>query len=140
MNPKTTVVKKPVTTRKWHLIDLSGQNLGRISTKIAQILMGKHNPLFSYHRDDGDYVVAINASQITVTGKKLDDKIYYHYTGYAGNLREISLKAMMAKDPCKVINHAVAGMLPKNRLRDKRLSRLKIFAGSEHPYATKISS
>lgn len=140
MNPKTTVVKKPILTRKWQLIDLSGQNLGRISTKIAQILMGKHNPLFSYHRDDGDYVVAINASKITVTGKKLDDKIYYHHTGYAGHLREYSLKAMMAKDPCKVINHAVAGMLSKNRLRDKRLSRLKIFAGSEHPYATKISS
>jgi large subunit ribosomal protein L13 len=139
MNSKTTVVKKPITTRKWHLIDLSGQNLGRVSTKIAQILIGKHHPLFSYHRDDGDYVVAINASKVVVTGNKLNDKIYYHYTGYAGNLRELSLKTLMVKDPRLVINHAVAGMLPKNRLRDKRLSRLKIFAGSEHPYTDKLN-
>lgn len=139
MKAKTTVVKSPLVKRQWHLIDLSGQVLGRVSTQIAQILIGKNNPLFSYHRDDGDYVVAINSSQLKFTGDKLNKKIYHHYTGYAGNLKSLSLKTVMSKNPNKVLENAVNGMIPKNRLRAKRLSRLKIFAGSEHPYADKLT-
>ena len=100
--------------------------------------MGKDKPTFSYHRDDGDYVVAINAKDIVVTGKKLKQKIYYHHTAFAGHLNEISLKELMAKDPRQVIEFAVHGMLPKNHLRSLRMRRLKISAGAEHKYAEKI--
>jgi large subunit ribosomal protein L13 len=136
---KTTVTKGNQIKRSWHLIDLSGQTLGRACSQIAQILMGKNNPLFSYHRDDGDYVVAINASEIKVTGKKLKDKIYYHHTHWSGGLKELSLKEMMQKDPRKVITHGVYGMLPKNKLRDQRITRLKVFVDSNHPYADKLN-
>jgi large subunit ribosomal protein L13 len=136
---KTTVVKGSQIKRSWHLIDLSGQTLGRVCTQIAQILIGKNNPLFSYHRDDGDYVVAINATDIKVTGKKLKDKIYRHHTHWSGGLKELSLKEMLEKDPRKVIIHGVYGMLPKNKLRDRRITRLKVFVGATHPYADKLN-
>jgi large subunit ribosomal protein L13 len=136
---KTTVTKGNQTKRSWYLVDLSGQTLGRVCTQIAQILMGKNSPLFSYHRDDGDYVVAINASEIKVTGKKLKDKIYYHHTHWSGGLKELSLKEMLQKDPRKVIIHGVYGMLPKNKLRDRRITRLKVFVGNEHPYTDKLN-
>jgi large subunit ribosomal protein L13 len=136
---KTTVTKGNQIKRSWHLIDLSGQTLGRVCSQIAQILMGKNNPLFSYHRDDGDYVVAINASEIKVTGKKLKDKIYYHHTHWSGGLKELSLKEMLQKDPRKVITHGVYGMLPKNKLRDQRITRLKVFVGDDHPFTDKLN-
>lgn len=139
MKAKTTVTKGTITTRKWHLVDLAGKTLGRVSTEIAQILIGKANPLFSYNRDDGDYVIAINADKIIVTGGKEKKKLYQHYTGYAGNLKELTFAELMAKDSRKVIYHAVHGMVPKNRLRSIRMTRLKIFAGSEHKYADKLS-
>jgi large subunit ribosomal protein L13 len=138
MKTKTTVLKGNNVDRKWHLIDLKGKTLGRVCTEIAQILMGKNKPTFSYHRDDGDYVVAINASEIVATGDKLKQKIYYHHTAWSGHLKELTLAEMLKKDPRLVIENGVKGMLPKNRLRDIRLTRLKIFAGAEHKYADKL--
>lgn len=138
MKLRSTITKENTVVRKWHLVDLEGQTLGRISVKLASLLMGKDKPSFSFQRDDGDYVVAINSDKIVVTGKKLTDKIYYHHTAFAGHLNEMSLKDMMAKDSRQVIVHGVNGMLPKNKQRDRRLARLKIFTGSEHPYGDKI--
>lgn len=136
---KTTVTKSNIVTRQWRVIDLEGQVLGRASVEIAHILMGKDLTTFSPNRDDGDYVVAINAAKIIVTGKKEKDKIYYSYSGFPGGLKELSFETMMKKDPRKVIAHAVAGMLPKNKLRDVRLTRLKIFVDDQHPYHDKIN-
>lgn len=138
MKAKSTVLKGPTLKRDWILYDLSGKTLGRAATDLAAILMGKNKTTFSYHRDDGDYVVAINANALVFTGKKLTQKIYYHHTAWSGHLKELSLKDMMSKDSRQVIKLAVSGMLPKNRLRDLRLSRLKIFTGSEHLYADKF--
>lgn len=138
MKAGTTVVKEKEITRRWHLIDLSGQTLGRASVQIANLLMGKDKLSFSFNRDDGDYVIAINATKVQVTGNKLKEKIYYHHTAFSGHLKEISLKELMAKDARKVIIHGVSGMLPKNKLRDQRLARLKVFLNSDHPYADKI--
>ncbi len=135
---KTTVLKGNQVERCWHLIDLSGQTLGRVCTQIATILMGKDKTTFSYHRDDGDYVVAINAENVKVTGKKLKEKIYYHHTHWSGGLKELTLAEMLKKDPRKVISHGVYGMLPKNKLRDIRMTRLKVFVGVDHPYTDKI--
>lgn len=135
---KTTVLKGNQVERSWHLIDLSNQTLGRVCTQIAQILMGKNKPTFSYHRDDGDYVIAINAAEIKVTGSKLKEKIYYHHTHWAGGLKELSLNEMLKKDARQVIIHGVHGMLPKNKLRDVRMTRLKVFIGSDHPYTDKL--
>ena len=136
---KTTVLKGNQVERSWHLIDLKGQTLGRICTQIASILMGKDKTTFSYHRDDGDYVVAINAADIQTTGKKLKQKIYYHHTAWTGHLKELKLSELMAKDPRKVISHGVYGMLPKNKLRDIRMTRLKVFVGPDHKYADKFN-
>ncbi len=136
---KTTVTKGNLVKRQWQLVDLSGQTLGRACTQIAQILMGKNSPLFSYHRDDGDYVIAINSDKIQATGKKLKDKIYRHHTHWSGGLKELTLKEMLEKDSRQVIIHGVYGMLPKNKLRDARIARLKVFVGSDHPYADKLS-
>ncbi len=138
MKSKTTVTKGNNIDRQWHLVDLNGQTLGRISVKIATLLQGKNKVDYSPNRDAGDYVVAINAKNIQVTGKKLTEKIYYHHTGYAGHLKEFTLGQLMKSDPRKVIHHGVLGMLPKNKLRHDRMTRLKIFVGSEHPYNDKI--
>ena len=135
---KTTVLKGNHVDRKWHLVDLKGKTLGRAATEIAKILTGKNKLTFSYHRDDGDYVVAINAADIQVTGKKMKKKIYYRHTAWAGHLKSLTLKELMAKDPRKVIHHAVNGMIPKNRLRKTRMTRLKVFVGPEHKYADKL--
>ena len=137
-NNKTTVVKGNHVDRSWHLIDLAGQSWGRSATKITPFLIGKHKVDYSTHRDAGDYVVAINAGKIKVTGKKMVQKIYYHHSGYTGNLKELTLKQLFAKDPRKVIYSAVRGMLPKNKLRSKRLVRLKIFVDDKHTYTDKF--
>lgn len=140
MNQNTTVIKGNEVKRQWILVDVANETLGRACTKIAQLLMGKQNPDFSYHRDDGAYVVVINASEIRVTGKKATEKIYYHHTAFAGHLKELTFNEMMAKDPREVIKHGVFGMLPKNRLRDRRLQRLKVFVGADHKYADKLAT
>ena len=138
MKAKTTVTKGNSFERSWHLVDLQDQTLGRICVKLANLLMGKNKVDFSHNRDAGDYVVAINSNGIHVTGSKLTDKIYYHHTGYAGNLKELSLGQLMKSDSRKVIYHGVMGMLPKNKLRDRRMSRLKIFVDGNHSYNDKI--
>lgn len=138
MKAITTIQKGNNPKREWHLVDLSGKTLGRVATEIAALLTGKNKPTFSYHRDDGDYVVAINAKDIVFTGKKLKQKIYYHHTAFSGHLKELSLKEQMVKDPSKVIEQAVYGMMPKNSLRSKRIRRLKIFADSQHTFADKL--
>ncbi len=135
---KTTVLKGNQIERTWHLVDLSGQTLGRVCTQIATILMGKNKTTFSYHRDDGDYVVAINANNIKVTGSKLKEKTYYHHTHWSGGLKELTLAEMLKKDPRKIITHGVYGMLPKNKLRNIRMTRLKVFVDTNHPYTDKI--
>ena len=136
---KTSVLKGNQVNRNWHLIDLSNQTLGRICTQIASILMGKDKTTFSYHRDDGDYVVAINAADIRVTGSDLKDKIYRRHTHWPGGLKELTLNEKNKKDPRLVIKSGVYGMLPKNKLRDRRMTRLKIFTDSNHPYADKLT-
>lgn len=140
MKPKTLVASSQKIQRQWHLIDLTGETLGRAATKIAQLIVGKNKSDFSYHLDQGDYVVALNADKIVVTGRKSIQKRYYFHTAYAGHLKDFSLKEMMAKDPREVIYHAVLGMVPKNRLRQTRLTRLKIFVGDKHPYQDKFKS
>ena len=124
--------------RRWHLIDLQDKILGRVSAQIAVMLIGKNKPNYQPNFDLGDYVVAINAAKIKVTGKKLIDKIYSSHSGYPGGLRQINLGDLLKKDPRKVIEKAVNGMLPKNKLQTPRLRRLKVFSGAEHPYAAEL--
>lgn len=139
MNKQTTTVTKgKTTTRAWRLVDLEGKVLGRAATEIAAMLTGKNLTTFSPNRDDGDCVVAINAAKIVVTGGKEKTKVYYHYSGFPGGLKEMPYEMLMKKDPRKIIEHAVAGMIPKNKLRSLRLARLKIFIDDQHPYHDKI--
>lgn len=126
--------------RDWHLIDAQDQILGRLVTKIAAILMGKNKPYFVRYLDCGDYVVVINAKNIKVTGKKEKQKLYYRYSGYPGGLRSRSLGEMRQTMPEKIIAEAVKGMLPQNKLRDRILTRLYVFAEAEHPYKDKFKS
>ncbi len=120
--------------RQWHLIDAKGAILGRMSTQIATYLMGKHKPDYSAHMDMGDYVVVVNAKDVELTGKKKSQKVYYGHSGYPGGFKEVSFEKMIDEHPEKVIQLAVKRMLPKNRLNSKRMVRLKVFSGSEHPY------
>ena len=131
-------MKKNTFDQKWHLIDLDGQILGRVSAKISTLLIGKNKPTYRPNLDEGDFVVVINASKIKVTGKKLSEKKYYSHSGYPGGLKEINLENLMEKDPRKVVEKSVKGMLPKNKLQTPRLRRLKVFSGAEHPYADKL--
>lgn len=132
---KTYSAKPSDVTRNWYVIDASDATLGRISTRVATLLTGKGKPQFTHHIDCGDFVVIINADKLVVTGNKMQDKMYYKHSGYPGGLREASLADKMAKDSTEVIFKAVRGMLPVNKLRDDRLQRLKIYAGSEHNHA-----
>lgn len=131
--PKVSEIK-----REWHLIDVTGKVLGRSATEIARFLMGKHKPTYSQHMDMGDYVVVVNASKITLTGKKSEQKVYYTHSGYPGGLKEIKYSKLLSEAPEKVIIHAVTGMLPDNRLKSKRLTRLKVFADDKHSYEDKF--
>lgn len=132
---KTYNLKTADATPAWHIIDAEGQTLGRLATRVARLLTGKDKPSYSPHVVSGDVVVVINSAKIKVTGQKLTDKIYYHHTGYPGGIREISLRDQMVKNPNKVIEHAVAGMLPKNKLQPLMLKNLKVYANAEHPHA-----
>lgn len=120
--------------RKWYLVDANGQTLGRLSTKIANILRGKNKVSFSPHMDNGDYIVVINADKIAVTGNKLEDKIYYSHSGFLGGIKEISLGKLLVKKPTEALRKSVSGMLPKNKLRKDMLARLKLVNGAEHIY------
>ncbi len=135
-----TATKASQISRHWHLIDLKNKVLGRVSTQIAGKLMGKTKPHFVRHLDCGDFVVAINAKDITVTGRKRSQKIYYHHSGYPGGFKELTFEQLYKKDPRKIILHAVKGMLPKNKLRKKMIARLKVFVDDKHPYQDKFTS
>lgn len=138
MKKQTVPTKISDIKRSWHLIDAKDAILGRISTSIAELLMGKGKPYFVRNLDCGDYVVVINAKDVKVTGKKELKKQYTRYSGYPGGLRRETLKELRGRKPEEVIRHAVSGMLPKNRLHDRMLKRLYVFAGEEHPYQDKI--
>lgn len=129
---KTYSAKPSDVTRAWYVVDASEAPLGRVATKIAMLLTGKEKPMFTKHIDCGDYVVVINADKVVVTGKKTEDKMYYHHSQFPGGLKELRLKEVMVKDPTKVLTQAVRGMLPVNKLRPERLQRLKVYAGTEH--------
>ncbi len=132
---KTFMLRKEDVQRDWYVVDATGKTLGRLASEIARILMGKHKPTYTPHVDNGDFIIVVNAEKIHVTGKKLDKKIYYKHTGYMGHLKETTLREMLQKKPEEVIRLAVRGMLPKNKLRDRRMKRLKVYAGPEHPHA-----
>ncbi len=132
---KTFMLKKEEVQREWYVVDATGKTLGRLASEIARILIGKHKPTYTPHVDNGDFVVVINADKIHVTGKKLDKKVYYKHTGYMGHLKETTLREMLQKKPEEVIRLAVRGMLPKNKLRDRRMKRLKVYATPEHPHS-----
>lgn len=131
---KTYSAKPSEVTRTWYVIDATEAPLGRLATEAATLLTGKGKPMFSHHIDCGDYVIVINADKLVVTGKKLEQKKYYHHSHYPGGLKEATLKEVMSKDSTRAIEHAIRGMLPVNKLRAGRLARLKIYAGSEHQH------
>ena len=131
---KTYSTKRADIERKWHLIDASDKTLGRLATRIASLLMGKHKPIFSPHLDTGDFVVVINADKVHITGNKAKQKLYYRHSGYPGGLKSISLEKMMQTNPTRVIEHAVNGMLPHTRLGASMKKRLKVYAGETHPH------
>ena len=136
MSEFKTFSQKPAdVTRRWVLIDAKDATLGRISTAIAKYLIGKYKPTYTPHVDGGDYVVVINAKELVVTGAKETDKMYYRHSGFPGGLKEAQLKALREKSPESIIEEAVKGMLPKNKLQAERLKRLRIFAGAEHSHA-----
>lgn len=130
--PKTFSAKPADVTRSWHVLDAAEAPLGRLATRAARLLIGKDKPIYTSHIDCGDFVVVINADKLRVTGKKLDDKLYYRHSGYPGGLKTRTLKEQMTKDSTAVIMRAVRGMLPVNKLRAARLKRLKVYAGAEH--------
>ena len=131
---KTYSAKPHEVEAKWYLIDANGMILGRLASMIANILRGKNKPQYTPHIDTGDFVVVINSEKIKISGKKETDKIYYHHTGFPSGLRSISYRDLMAKDPTSALTKAVKGMLPHNTLGDSQLSKLKVYAGSEHPH------
>jgi len=132
---KTYVTKKKDVQREWYVVDAAGQTLGRLAARVARILHGKHKPTYSPSVDTGDFVIVVNAEKIHVTGRKLDQKIYYRYSGYPGGLKEITLRNLLQRHPTRVIEHAVRGMLPKNRLGRQMFKKLKVYAGPDHPHA-----
>ena len=132
---KTLSIKQEDVRRSWYVIDATDRTLGRLSTQIALRIRGKHKAEFTPHVDTGDYVVVINAEKVRVTGNKLDEKIYNHHTGFPGGIKSISLAKLMQKSPEKVVEMAVKGMMPKSKLGRSMISKLKVYAGNEHPHA-----
>ena len=140
LTKQTKPVKEKEIVRNWHLIDVSGQILGRVAGKISRLLQGKHKVIYVPYLDSGDYIVVINAKKVKVTGKKSQNKVYTRYSGYPGGLKTITYEKMSAEKPEEIIRHAVSGMLPKNKLRDRRLARLFIFKDENHKFADKFKS
>ena len=132
---KTQSVNKEHVLHDWCLVDADGKTLGRLSTQIANRLRGKHKPELTPHVDTGDYIVVINADKIHVTGKKETDKFYYHHTGFPGGIKSVALGKMREKSPEKILENAVKGMMPRNRLGRAMLSKLKVYAGNSHPHS-----
>jgi large subunit ribosomal protein L13 len=131
---KTYQAIKEELDRKWYLVNAEGKVLGRLSSELAKILKGKNKPTYTPHLDTGDFVIVVNAGKVTLTGKKLKDKIYYHHTGYPGGIRQMNAEKLLAKKPTEMIRMAVKGMLPKNSLGRQMLRKLKIYAGPNHPH------
>ena len=130
----TFMQKKEEVTRNWYVIDATDVNLGRLATKAAHVLRGKHKPTFTPHIDCGDNVIVINASKVNLTGNKLNDKIYYNHSGYTGGLRERTAKVMKEQYPVEMVERAIKGMLPKGRLGRQMYKKLFVYAGEEHPH------
>ena len=131
---KTYMANPDKIERKWYVVDAEGQTLGRLSAEIAKVLRGKNKPVFTPHIDTGDYVVVVNAAKVKVTGKKLDQKVYYHHSDYVGGMKETTLREMMAKKPEAVVELAVKGMLPKGPLGRSMIKKLHVYAGAEHAH------
>lgn len=131
---KTFSAKTETVERDWYVVDANGKTLGRLATEIARRLRGKHKPVYTPHVDTGDYIVVINAGKVAVTGNKRTDKVYYSHTGFPGGIKEITFEKQIQKDPRKVIESAVKGMLPRNPLGRAMFRKLKVYAGSEHPH------
>ncbi len=131
----TYMANAQTVERKWYVVDAEGMVLGRVASQVANILRGKHKPTYTPHVDTGDYVIVVNADKLVLTGKKLDQKIYYHHTGYVGGLKETKYRKLMAEKPEFALRHAVVGMLPKNPLGRKMATKLHIYSGAEHEHA-----
>ena len=136
---KTYQPKQKEVVRNWHLVNAKDQVLGRMATQIATLLMGKHKPEYSRHLDVGDFVVVVNAAKVEVTGQKREKKVYQGHSGYPGGFKEVTFKKLIEEQPAKVVEKAVFGMLPGNRLRADRMKRLRIFKGETHPYKSKLN-
>ncbi len=134
----TYSTKRTDIKQEWFLVDASGQTLGRMAARIAVILRGKNKPIYAPNIDTGDFVIVVNADKIRVTGRKLEDKLYYRHSGYPGGLRSVSLGRMMASSPATVIEKAVRGMLPRSKLGDAMASKLKVYAGPDHPHQAQM--
>jgi len=134
-SPSATDIK-----REWQVVDASGQVLGRLASQVAKLLMGKHKSIYTPHLDTGDYVMVLNAAKVELSGKKANQKIYYRHSGYPGGLKEITFRELFSKDPTRVVEAAVKGMLPKSRLGRAMFKKLRVYAGSEHPHHAQVAS
>lgn len=132
---KTEFAKKETVQRKWYVIDAQDQVLGRLAAEIARRLRGKHKPIYSPHVDTGDYIIVVNADKIRLTGKKMENKVYYRHTGYPGGIKSITAEQLLRRKPERLLEHAVKGMLPKNRLGRRMYKKLKVYARPDHPHA-----
>jgi large subunit ribosomal protein L13 len=131
---RTFTAKTAEIEREWYVVDAEGQTLGRLASRIAPIIRGKHKPIYTPHLDCGDYVIVINADKVRVTGQKMEQKFYYRHSGYPGGLKSISLRDQLATYPERVLQSAVKGMLPKNKLGRRMIKKLKVYAGDSHPH------
>jgi large subunit ribosomal protein L13 len=131
---KTVSARKERVTREWYVVDAAGKTLGRLCTEIASRLRGKHKPEYTPHVDTGDYIIVVNAEKVVVTGNKTTDKLYQHHTGYPGGIKSISFDKLLVKSPEMIIEKAVKGMMPKNKLSRTMISKLKVYAGKDHPH------
>ena len=135
MITKTFMAKEDEVAKKWYLVDAEGQVLGRLASEIARRLRGKHKAIFTPHNDTGDFVVVVNAEKVRLTGRKMDQKVYYRYSGFIGGMKETVAKTLLAKKPTDMLMIAVRGMLPKNSLGRRQLKKLKLYAGDQHPHS-----
>ena len=131
---RTFTQKQEEIERDWYVVDAEGETLGRLASRIAPILKGKHKPIYTPHLDCGDFVIIVNAEKVRVTGRKLDQKLYYHHSGYPGGLKSISLRNQLDRYPERVLQAAIRGMLPKNKLGRRMIKKLKVYAGDAHPH------
>jgi large subunit ribosomal protein L13 len=131
---RTYLAKPAEVSRKWYLVDANGKTLGRLASRVAMVLRGKHKPTFTPHVDTGDHVVIINAEKVRLTGEKMKTKIYTHHTGYPGGLKSISAEHLLGRRPAELLTRAIAGMLPKNPLGKQMAKKLRVYAGHEHPH------